>query len=78
MVILEQRLGRRIPVASAATRLGDQPVFYCNVDRAARELSWRPRTAPAQGVDLLLAWIESNRDEIGRFLARKGLRVAAS
>ncbi|MEP6995058.1 MAG: NAD-dependent epimerase/dehydratase family protein [Acidobacteriota bacterium] len=76
LVILEDRLRRKIPFASAPTRLGDQPVFYCNVDRAARDLGWKPRVKPVEGVDRLLAWIESNRDEIGRFLARKGLRAA--
>ncbi len=73
MVILESRLGRRIPVASAPTRLGDQPVFYCNIDRAQNELGWRPTVSPAEGVDRLIDWIRANRDEIGRFLARKGL-----
>jgi CDP-paratose 2-epimerase len=78
MKILEERLGRKIPVARAPARLGDQPVFYCNVDRAARDLGWRPRVAPAEGVGRLLAWIQDNRDEIARFLARKGFPVAAS
>ena len=78
LVILEQRLDRTIPVTSAPTRLGDQPVFYCNIDRAARELDWRPRIGPAEGVDRLLAWIQSNREEIGRFLTGKGLRVEGS
>jgi CDP-paratose 2-epimerase len=78
MRILEDRLGRQIPIARAPTRLGDQPVFYCNVDRAARDLNWRPRVSPAEGVDRLLAWIRDNRDEIARFLARKGLPVTAS
>jgi CDP-paratose 2-epimerase len=77
MVLLEKKLGRTIPVASAPTRLGDQPVFYCNVDRASRDLGWRPRVAPAEGVDRLLAWIGESREEIARFLARKGLTISA-
>jgi CDP-paratose 2-epimerase len=76
MAILEKRLGRPIPVASAPTRLGDQPVFYCNIDKAARELDWKPRVDPAQGVDRLLDWIHSNTEEIARFLTAKGLKVA--
>ena len=71
--MLEARLQRPIPVNRAATRLGDQPVFYCNVDRAARELDWRPRVSPEEGVDRLLAWIQGNREEIARFLSRKGI-----
>jgi CDP-paratose 2-epimerase len=77
MVLLEQKLGRPIPVGSAPARLGDQPVFYCNVDRAEKDLGWRPRVPPAEGVDRLLAWIHESREEIGRFLARKGLTIAA-
>ncbi len=77
MAILEKRLGKAIPIATAPARLGDQPVFYCNVDRAERELGWRPRVGPDEGVDRLLAWIRENREEIARFLARKGIRVAA-
>jgi len=76
IAILEKRLRRSIPHATASTRLGDQPVFYCNIDRVAGDLGWKPRVAPAEGVDRLLDWIESNREEIGRFLAQKGLHVA--
>jgi CDP-paratose 2-epimerase len=74
--VLEDRLKKKIPVSHAPTRLGDQPVFYCNVERAARELFWRPRVAPGEGVERLLAWIQGNREEIARFLSRKGIRVA--
>jgi CDP-paratose 2-epimerase len=73
--MLEKRLGRGIPVSYAPSRLGDQPVFYCNVDRARRDLGWEPKVTPAEGVDRLLAWIDSNREEIATFLARKGIAV---
>jgi CDP-paratose 2-epimerase len=74
--VLEDRLQKTIPVSHAPTRLGDQPVFYCNVERAARELSWRPCVAPGEGVERLLAWIRGSREEIALFLSRKGIRVA--
>jgi CDP-paratose 2-epimerase len=77
ITILEKRLGKPVPFGKAATRLGDQPVFYCNIDRVASELGWKPRVEPAEGVDRLLEWIQSNREEIGRFLTRKGLKVTA-
>ncbi len=76
MTLLETRLQKKIPIARAPTRLGDQPVFYCNVSRAARELGWAPRVSPREGVDRLLSWIQGSREEIARFLARKGLVVA--
>jgi len=78
MAMLERKLGRRIEIGRAPARLGDQPVFYCNVSRAERELDWKPRVSPDEGVERLLEWIHGSRDEIGRFLARKGLRVASS
>jgi CDP-paratose 2-epimerase len=73
--LLETKLGKRIPISRAPTRLGDQPVFYCNVRRAEKELGWRPRVSPEEGVDRLLAWIRESREEILRFLTQKGIRV---
>lgn len=78
LTILEKRLKKPISFATAPTRLGDQPVFYCNIDRVAADLGWKPKVEPPEGVDRLLDWIERNREEIGRFLAQKGLRVAVS
>lgn len=74
---LQSRLGRAIPVTHAGARLGDQRVFYCDIGRAERELGWKPRVSPAQGVDRLLEWIASNRPEIAAFLNRKGIPVTA-
>jgi CDP-paratose 2-epimerase len=75
IALLEKRLEKTIPVSRAPTRLGDQPVFYCNVARAERELAWKPSVSPEEGVDRLLAWIRERREEILRFLTQKGLRL---
>jgi CDP-paratose 2-epimerase len=74
---LGRKLGRPVPVSHAASRLGDQRVFYCDIRRAGRELGWEPRVEPSEGVDRLLEWIGSNRKEIATFLARKGIPVTA-
>jgi CDP-paratose 2-epimerase len=73
IAMLERRLGRSVPVSRAPSRLGDQRVFYCDVSRARAELGWEPRVSPEQGVERLLSWIETDREEIARFLSRKGI-----
>ena len=76
IAMLERRLGRAVPVTYAASRLGDQRVFYCDISRARAELGWEPRVGPEQGVERLLAWIGADRDEIARFLTRKGIALS--
>ncbi len=78
IAMLEERLGRKVPFEHGPARLGDQRVFYCDIRRARRDLGWEPKVDPGTGIDRLLAWIGENREEISDFLARKGLRVAAS
>jgi CDP-paratose 2-epimerase len=74
---LEALLKKPIPFSSAAARLGDQPVFYCNIDRARQDLGWSPKIGPAEGVEKLVGWVLENREEVGTFLARKGLKITA-
>jgi CDP-paratose 2-epimerase len=61
VAMLEARLGHRIVPARAPRRPGDQPVFVCDVSRAAERLGWVPRVAPEAGVDRLLAWVREHR-----------------
>lgn len=76
IAMLEKRLGRPVPVSHAASRLGDQRVFYCDVSKARAELGWEPRVDPAEGVERLLSWIDTEREEIARFLSRKGIALS--
>ncbi len=76
IAMLEKRLGRPVPVSHAASRLGDQRVFYCDVSKARAELGWEPRVDPAEGVERLLSWIAEEREEIARFLSRKGIALS--
>jgi CDP-paratose 2-epimerase len=79
MAMLEKRLGRRVEVGRAPARVGDQPVFYCNVSRAERELGWTPRVSP-EGGRRPSPRVDSRQPRGDRPLPspRKGLRVAAS
>ncbi len=58
---IEQMSGRTIERSYDRTRPGDQPVFVCNIDKAARELSWRPRVSAREGVEKLYRWVVENK-----------------
>ena len=59
--LLEEGLGRKISVAYADWRPGDQPIFISDVRRARRELGWQPKTGVAEGIRRLIDWIRDNR-----------------
>lgn len=60
IALLEQKIGRKIPLKFADWRPGDQPVFVCNLDKAKKLLQWAPEVTPASGVQRLHAWIKDN------------------
>jgi len=59
--LLEQLLGKRIAVARAGWRPGDQRVFYADARKASRELGWEPRIAPGDGIRRLFEWVRANQ-----------------
>lgn len=59
--LLERLLGRRIPVRYDAWRAGDQPVYVSNIDKAARDLGWRPRVCVEEGVTCLFTWLRQHQ-----------------
>jgi CDP-paratose 2-epimerase len=61
--ILEKLLGKKIEVARAGWRPGDQRVFYADIRKAGRELGWAPKIDLEEGMKLLFEWIKSNRDQ---------------
>ena len=58
---LELMLGKKIPLKWSDWRPGDQPVFVCNVDKAAKLLGWQPSIAVREGVGELIAWVQYNK-----------------
>jgi CDP-paratose 2-epimerase len=59
--ILENLLGKEIPVARGDWRPGDQKVFYADIRKAERELGWKPSIGIEEGVEMLVAWVKENR-----------------
>lgn len=47
---LQRVSGITVPVRHGPIRPGDQPVFVADVGKAERELGWRPRIQPEEGV----------------------------
>jgi CDP-paratose 2-epimerase len=58
--LLEGHLGRPISVTFAPPRPGDQRVFVADTRLAERELGWRARTAPAEGIKRLVRWVQDH------------------
>jgi CDP-paratose 2-epimerase len=52
--------GRRLDVAFADWRPGDQRVFVCDLSRARHELGWAPRVHRREGVKRLHQWVSDN------------------
>jgi CDP-paratose 2-epimerase len=66
---LQRLTGRPLHVDYADWRPGDQRIFVADIDKAARELGWRPRVSAPEGVERLYGWIDANRDLFASLLA---------
>ena len=60
--ILERLLGRPIEVGRGDWRPGDQRVFYADIRKAERELSWKPMIGVEEGIGRLFKWVQENRN----------------
>jgi CDP-paratose 2-epimerase len=60
--ILERLLGKKIEVARADWRPGDQRVFYADFSKAKRELDWEPKIDLEEGIEMLFDWVTENKE----------------
>jgi CDP-paratose 2-epimerase len=58
--LLEELLGKPIPIRREGWRPGDQRIFVADVRKAADELGWAPRTSVHQGIGQLFEWVQKN------------------
>ena len=63
--LLEELLGRPIPVTLAAWRPGDQRVYVSDIRKAQQLLNWQPQISVRDGVTRLFGWIEANQTLFG-------------
>jgi CDP-paratose 2-epimerase len=59
--ILENLLGKKIEIAHADWRPGDQRVFYADFGKAQRELDWEPKIDLEEGIEMLFDWVKANK-----------------
>jgi CDP-paratose 2-epimerase len=59
--LLETLAGHTLPVRWGDWRPGDQRIYVSDIRKAERDLEWRPRIAPAEGLSRLYRWVEENR-----------------
>lgn len=59
--LLEELLGKPIPVKWADWRTGDQRVFVSDIRKAENELGWQPQVTVPDGVYKLYHWIKDNQ-----------------
>jgi CDP-paratose 2-epimerase len=62
--ILEELVGRPLPVRHAPARPGDQRVYVSDVRKAQRELGWRPKTGVRAGLAQLHRFLVENRGAV--------------
>ena len=59
--MLEQIVGREVPVNWDNWRPGDQRVFVADIRKARQDLGWQPKVSVQDGVLKLVEWIKQNR-----------------
>jgi CDP-paratose 2-epimerase len=58
--LLEEMLGRPLPVSFQGWRPGDQRVYVSDIRRAERELGWRPTISLQDGLTGLVDWVTAH------------------
>jgi CDP-paratose 2-epimerase len=59
--LLEELVGRAIPVSYDDWRPGDQRIYVSDIRKARQELGWQPRVGVEEGVRRLHDWVVANR-----------------
>lgn len=59
--MIEEALGRKIPVTYGEWRPGDQPCYVSDIRKVKAELGWEPKVSVQEGVHRLVKWVSDNQ-----------------
>ncbi len=59
--MIEEALGRKIPVSYGEWRPGDQPCYVSDIRKVKEELGWEPKVSVQEGVQRLVKWVSENK-----------------
>ncbi len=57
--MIEEKTGKRTDIEFTDWREGDQKVYISDINRAEKELDWKPRTNPEEAVEEFIEWYSS-------------------
>ena len=49
-------------------RPGDQKVFVSDNTKVIKELDWKPKTSPVQGIQHIISWVKKHRELLSNFM----------
>lgn len=55
--VLEEMLGRPVPVGRGEWRPGDQYVYISDISKVCKALNWKPTKSPRDGIAEVVAWV---------------------
>jgi len=55
--ILEKKFDKPVKYSFEDWRPGDQKIFYCDIEKAHKELGWKPTVGIDEGIDKLHEWV---------------------
>jgi CDP-paratose 2-epimerase len=60
--VIKKILKRDVEINFLPPRLGDLYYFVCDISKAKKNLKWKPKVKPEEGIKNLLKWVEENID----------------
>lgn len=60
LVLIEEKIGKKPEYTHDEWRPSDQRVYISDISKVGKELSWKPRVSPLEGISKLIDWTRDN------------------